>query len=265
MANYCEEKQIPFTNKAYAQTTRVLAAVPKLDDNVKRVLLGKNLNDFLTKKNNEGKPMSVGYVLSRVTSLDWTLLDLFNSYLYTLYRLGETEYEDADDPFPKGCVPFLTVHQSKGLEFPVVVLASCRHNNRQARPLDVLVRKMFIEQNKLPEMAEPLDKMDEYDTMRMFYVALSRAINNFGEVVEHIENSDFAAPDVNTLLNVPDGMKKPFAVHVCRNCDVRYSCKSYAEYMKVSKGTNRNNMYKYMCARAEDQDDFVNGNLVFDN
>lgn len=326
MANYCEEKQIPFTNKAYAQTTRVLAAVPKLDDNVKRVLLGKNLNDFLTKKNNEGKPMSVGYVLSRVTALDWTLLDLFyqlntfnwfgekydkaekgeedsalynfglitkylakymemnnpiisgknfqenamgknlfNSYLYTLYRLGETEYEDADDPFPKGCVPFLTDHQSKGLEFPVVVLASCRHNNRQARPLDVLVRKMFIEQNKLPEMEEPLDKMDEYDTMRMFYVALSRAINNFGEVVEHIENSDFAAPDVNTLLNVPDGMKKPFAVHVCRNCDVRYSCKSYAEYMKVSKGANRNNMYKYMCARAEDQDDFVNGNLVIDN
>lgn len=265
MANYCEEKKIPFTNKAYAQTTRVLAAVPKLDDNVKRVLLSKNLNDFLTKKNNEGKPMSVGYVLSRVTALDWTLLDLFNSYLYTLYRLGETEYEDADDPFPKGCVPFLTVHQSKGLEFPVVVLASCRHNNRQARFLDVLVRKMFIEQNKLPEMAEPLDKMDEYDTMRMFYVALSRAINNFGEVVEHIENSDFASPDVNTLLNVPDGMKKPFAVHVCRNCDVRYSCKSYAEYMKVSKGANRNNMYKYMCARAEDQDDFINGNLVIDN
>lgn len=238
MANYCEEKQIPFTNKAYAQTTRVLAAVPKLDDNVKRVLLGKNLNDFLTKKNNEGKPVSVGYVLSRVTALDWTLLDLFyqlntfnwfgekydkaekgeedsalynfglitkylakymemnnpiisgknfqenaigknlfSSYLYTLYRLGETEYEDADDPFPKGCVPFLTVHQSKGLEFPVVVLASCRHNNRQARPLDVLVRKMFTEQKRLPEMAEPLDKMDEYDTMRMFYVALSRAKN----------------------------------------------------------------------------------------
>ena len=35
--------------------------------------------------------------------------------------------------------------------------------------------------------------------------------------------------------------------------------------MKVSKGANRNNMYKYMCARAEDQDDFVNGNLVIDN
>lgn len=238
MANYCEEKQIPFTNKAFSQTTRVLSAISNLDEPVKRALNGKNLNDFLTKKNNEGKPLTVGYVLSRVTALDWTLLDLFyqlntfnwfvekydkaergeedsalynfgmitkylskfmemhspilsgknfqqnamgsqffTSYLYTLYRLGETEYEDSDDPFPKGCVPFLTVHQSKGLEFPVVVLASCRHNNRNARPLDVLVRKMFTEQNRLPDMAEPLDRMDEYDTMRMFYVALSRAKN----------------------------------------------------------------------------------------
>ncbi len=238
MANYCDEKQIPFTNNAYSQTTRVLASVPKLDESVKRVLLGKNLNEFLTKKNNEGKPLTVAYVLSRVTSLDWTLLDLFYqlntfnwftkkydkaenggedsalynfglitnylskymeqkgpiisgknfqenamknqlfmSYFYTLYRLSETEYEDADDPFPKGCVPFLTVHQSKGLEFPVVILASCRHNTKQSRPLDVLVRKMFVEQNRLAENAEPLDRMDEYDTMRMFYVALSRAKN----------------------------------------------------------------------------------------
>ena len=94
MANYCEEKQIPFTNKAYAQTTRVLAAVPKLDDNVKRVLLSKNLNDFLTKKNNEGKPMSVGYVLSRVTALDWTLLDLFYQ-LNTFNWFGE-KYDKAE-------------------------------------------------------------------------------------------------------------------------------------------------------------------------
>lgn len=238
MAKYCEERQIPLTNKAYAQTTKVLSSAPKLDESVKRALNGKNLNDFLMKKNNEGKPLTVGYVLNRVTALDWTLLDLFyqlntfnwfvekydkaergeedsalynfgmitkylskfmemngpiisgknfrenamekslfSSYLRTLFRLGETEYEDADDPFPKGCAPFLTVHQSKGLEFPVVILASCRHNAKGERPLDVLVRKMLTEQDRLPEMAEPLGKMDEYDTMRMFYVALSRAKN----------------------------------------------------------------------------------------
>ena len=312
MANYCEEKQIPFTNKAYAQTTRVLAAVPKLDDNVKRVLLGKNLNDFLTKKNNEGKPMSVGYVLSRVTALDWTLLDLFyqlntfnwfgekyekaekgeedsalynfglitkylakymemnnpiisgknfqenamgknlfNSYLYTLYRLGETEYEDADDPFPKGCVPFLTVHL-QGNQLDNTAIISTSLPNKLEKAIELGKPELIEREVKNWEPIIPIGYSED---------EVADMINNFGEVVEHIENSDFAAPDVNTLLNVPDGMKKPFAVHVCRNCDARYSCKSYAEYMKVSKGANRNNMYKYMCARAEDQDDFVNGNL----
>ncbi len=46
----------------------------------------------------------------------------FGSYLYALFRLAESEYEDAEDPFPKGRIPFLTIHQAKGLEFPVVIL-----------------------------------------------------------------------------------------------------------------------------------------------
>jgi DNA helicase-2/ATP-dependent DNA helicase PcrA len=37
----------------------------------------------------------------------------FSSFTYALYRLDETEYEDANDPFPKGRVSFLTIHQSK--------------------------------------------------------------------------------------------------------------------------------------------------------
>ena len=49
-----------------------------------------------------------------------------SSYLYALYRRGEAEYEDAEDPFPRGRIPFLTIHQAKGLEFPVVVLGNPR-------------------------------------------------------------------------------------------------------------------------------------------
>ena len=45
----------------------------------------------------------------------------FSSYLYTLFRMGESEYENEDDPFPKGNIQALTIHQSKGLEFPVVL------------------------------------------------------------------------------------------------------------------------------------------------
>ncbi len=103
--------------------------------------------------------------------------NFFGSFLYALFRLNETEYEDADDPFPKGCVPFLTVHQSKGLEFPVVVLGSLSHRNRGPRKLDVIVREMQENLGIVSAFSEPLDRMDDYDTMRMFYVALSRAKN----------------------------------------------------------------------------------------
>jgi DNA helicase-2/ATP-dependent DNA helicase PcrA len=94
----------------------------------------------------------------------------FQAFLFALFRMGEGEYEDAEDPFPRGRIPFLTIHQSKGLEFPVVVLGSAR-TNRRTRKVEELVRPF------LPTGGEPLDRMPGFDAMRMFYVALSRAQN----------------------------------------------------------------------------------------
>lgn len=94
----------------------------------------------------------------------------FSEYLYALHQRGESEYEDAEDPFPKGRIPFLTVHQSKGLEFPVVVLGSVSKRDK-AQPLEETIRPL------LDRPGEPLDRSPEFDNMRMFYVALSRAQN----------------------------------------------------------------------------------------
>lgn len=96
---------------------------------------------------------------------------LFSSYTYALYRLGEAEYEDAEDPFPKGRISFLTIHQSKGLEFPVVVLGSLDKRERSADQKELIVRTL------LKKGGEPLEKISKFDNMRMFYVALSRAKN----------------------------------------------------------------------------------------
>ena len=96
----------------------------------------------------------------------------FGSYLYSLHRRGESEYEDAEDPFPKGRIPFLTVHQSKGLEFPVVVLGNPR-KKKSLQPMETIMNDVL---GPSPDR-EPLDRMPEFDTMRMFYVALSRAKN----------------------------------------------------------------------------------------
>ena len=43
----------------------------------------------------------------------------FNKYLKILLEEGVTEYEDNLEYAPRGCVSFMTIHQSKGMEFPV--------------------------------------------------------------------------------------------------------------------------------------------------
>jgi DNA helicase-2/ATP-dependent DNA helicase PcrA len=93
----------------------------------------------------------------------------FGSYLFALFRRGESEYEDVEDPFPKGRVPFITIHQAKGLEFPVVVLGNATWRAHDVRRIEQIVRPLTHRDG------EPLERMDGFDTIRMFYVALSRA------------------------------------------------------------------------------------------
>lgn len=93
----------------------------------------------------------------------------FSSYLYTIYRLGESDYEDDDNPFPKGNIQFLTIHQSKGLEFPVVFMYPKRREFNEPDKKEVIIR------NLKEHEGEPLEKIGRFDLMRIFYVGLSRA------------------------------------------------------------------------------------------
>ncbi len=118
----------------------------------------------------------------------------FSSYLYTLFRRGEGEYEDVDDPFPRGRIPFLTIHQAKGLEFPVVVFANPRKNNRGPQAVEMMVHPL------LARSGEPLDRMAQFDIMRMFYVALSRAKNLL--VVAHFQSrGNFINSELRDVLD----------------------------------------------------------------
>jgi len=222
----------------FLEVRRALLAAPGLSEPTRRILGARTLERAVERKARTGAPYTLQQILTRATSLDWHVLDLFyrlcgfrhfiamfdlaefggpsktrdegpicnlsllsqylarfleerggqlltagalasegfqrmffSSYLFALFRLGESEYEDQDDPFPKGRIPFLTVHQSKGLEFPVVVLGNPRKDDRGPQHVEKLVHP------HLPpsDAREPLDRMTQFDTMRMFYVALSRA------------------------------------------------------------------------------------------
>lgn len=217
-------------NKLKLEMIPVLANATGLSSKCKSTIQKQAFISILRKREMAGLPVDIGYVVNRVTSLDWSILDLFyqlngfrhfqrmfelaekgidegpvcnlgmvtqylarfmeeyspiitasfltddkfvntfvGSYLYAIYRLGESEFEDANDPFPKGRVPFLTIHQAKGLEFPYVVLGSLRKDERAADKTEIIIRDL------LKKEGEPLDRISHFDKMRMFYVALSRA------------------------------------------------------------------------------------------
>ncbi len=210
----------------------LLVKASGLSEQGKKLLSSAYLSRLIEERAKRGNPFSLLYIIRRVTSIDWNLLDIFYrlcgfehfkkmfdaaenkgdegpvanlglitqylsrflderisiitadllkektlqivffSYLFSLYRLGETEYEDAEDPFPKGRIPFLTIHQSKGLEFPVVVLGNLRKDDRGPNQIEKIVQPLLDR-----PQGEPLDRMSEFDIMRMYYVALSRAKN----------------------------------------------------------------------------------------
>lgn len=105
--------------------------------------------------------------------LEKNLRDLFNQFLRYLSDGGINEYEDEAEYAPSGHVSFLTIHQSKGLEFPVVVVGS----------LGSVPRKQYTDLDEAlePYLArppyEPLDQTKLYDFRRLFYTAFSRAQN----------------------------------------------------------------------------------------
>jgi DNA helicase-2/ATP-dependent DNA helicase PcrA len=234
---------------------RPLYEASGLSEQGRKLVASVHLDRLARERAAQGQPFSLLYVLKRVTSIDWNLLDLFYrlcgfehfkrmfdaaernedegpvanlglitqylarfveervplitadllvekilqqvlfAYLFVLYRLSETELENADDPFPKGRVPFLTIHQAKGLEFPVVVLGNPYKMDRGPNRIEQITRPLLDR-----EPGEPLDRMSKFDIMRMFYVALSRAKNLL--VIAHYKGSGQRMSDeFKTLLD----------------------------------------------------------------
>jgi DNA helicase-2/ATP-dependent DNA helicase PcrA len=180
------------------------------------------------------------------------IIDFFGRFIYGLFRLEETEYEDDETPFPRGRIPFLTIHQSKGLEFPYVILGSPEKNMRLQKNEEI-VRKIVTEDS------EPLFKVPEFDAMRLFYVALSRAEkmliiaypNGRGTKTHKAFKALFAE---NRYLTVPQ-------VNISNLCAVSlkidelpkvYSYTSdYLLYQKCPRNYMAFNKYKFVPSRSQ--------------
>lgn len=95
---------------------------------------------------------------------------LFNSFLRLLFDGGINEYEDPDQPFPNGQVQVMTIHQAKGLEFPIVIVGSLSQQLSSPKQIDRDLGKYY---HRPP--FEPENRITAFDRMRLHYVAFSRA------------------------------------------------------------------------------------------
>ena len=115
------------------------------------------------------------YRYTSVTHLNWGKIarDFFQKFLPLLYRNGWNYDEASMQAFPKGHVPILTIHQAKGLEFPVVVVGRL---DKSFNFSENQKHKALQEFSHLDPF-EPAARIPNFDLHRLYYVAFSRAKN----------------------------------------------------------------------------------------
>lgn len=109
------------------------------------------------------------YTVVTYRNREFLRFHLFNSFLRLLHDGGINEYEDPNQPFPKGFVQVMTIHQAKGLEFPVVVVGSLSTQLSSSKQVDRDLRSFY---HRPP--FEPETRITLFDRMRLHYVAFSR-------------------------------------------------------------------------------------------
>lgn len=166
--------------------------------------------------------------------LERDLTTLFNLFMRFLWDGGIEEYEDESDYAPSGCVSFMTIHQSKGLEFPIVICGSLDAvPRRQHSIIDDLLQDEFGE----GEPFEPSDRIKTFDFWRLFYTAFSRAQNML--VLTCQENT----PKGRGQRNVPSAYFQPLYTPLQSWRDLTFE-KSLVD-LAVVKPSNLKNSYSF--------------------
>jgi DNA helicase-2/ATP-dependent DNA helicase PcrA len=157
------------------------------------------------------------YHITLVTAKNriWINRLLFASFFKLLLDNGIDDYEDPFNPIPRGYVQVMTIHQSKGLEFPVVVVGSLDRKGRVIRQIDRDLGPFYHR-----AAFEPEDKISMFDNMRQYYVAFSRAekllvlsacetpLSNFDSVWQGLPQWPYVKRDVLQTLKFK--LKKQF-------------------------------------------------------
>lgn len=177
---------------------------------------------------------------------------LFNLYLRLLFDGGITEYEDDSEYAPSGCVSFLTIHQSKGMEFPIVFVDSLASVPRKStNELTMQIEDRYF---KRPAF-EPYDVTKYFDFWRLYYTAFSRAqdlliltccennrtpSNYFKDVYEGLQSVDSPMFDISEFkfkpikaVNIKNTYSFTSHITVYETCALQYKFYKELEFQPV--------------------------------
>ena len=180
--------------------------------------------------------------------LENNLKHLFCQFLHFLYRGGLEEFEDYEEPIPSGCVSVMTIHQSKGLEFPVTVVGSLSKTPRKDwTDLDAILESKYFARPPF----EPLERTKYFDFWREYYVAFSRPQNllvltgarpkgkhDLGKVIDEFtdgvpdwKSPAFTADNLHLAKIKPPSIKNAYAftsdILLYENCPLQYMAYRY--------------------------------------
>lgn len=162
----------------------------------------------------------------------------FLDMLETLNDAGAREGEASAEA--EGSVRLMTIHRSKGLEFPVVVLADAGRQERAGRNSFFLSEDLGVTFKTEPasmlySLAKSQDEdQDKCEAFRILYVALTRAqskliISGHAKLEEGAIKLTGWAKDVDDALGLPsvdfsEKRGQPFVVHTQSEYPVRVWC-----------------------------------------
>ncbi|MDJ0578633.1 ATP-dependent helicase [Crocosphaera sp.] len=111
------------------------------------------------------------------TEIDSSFLNRFyNMFVSYLIEAGIDEDEDDEVIVPEGSLPIMTIHQSKGLEFPFVFVVTKLGREGQVGAAQQLEQTLApFRQNLYPRVTRTPEDLAIEDDIRLLYVAYSRA------------------------------------------------------------------------------------------
>lgn len=110
------------------------------------------------------------------TSIDCAFLGrLFQTFFSYLIDAGIDDDEDEDVVVPLGYLPVMTIHQSKGLEFPFVIVAQLGDKSRVGAAQHLEHELSPYRNDLYSRNSQPPADLAVEDDIRLLYVAYSRA------------------------------------------------------------------------------------------